>query len=298
MQHGRFEQRSNPGNAIISFYQQDILQQIVQFAQDNSTSAPQYSLKVLDNQSGLSSDPQAGKTILVLNNYFPVNQGENLVITESILNAINIDSQNTENIVFTPITGTVQHGHFALNSSPNYPLTSFQQHQISAHEILFVPDNSDNAPSGYLSVSDGQTSGVQGTISCQIDFDVPPLLKAAYLKTSPGERVKITDVNLKAASQTYPGSSLLFEISELSHGYFADNGDNWQKSLMNFSQQKITDGDIIFITDESNIKPEFKVSVWDGRLHCTVCPQQADVVFQGENPRLQIRVCLICSKMQ
>ena len=90
VQHGRFEQRSNPGNAIISFYQQDILQQIVQFAQDNSTSAPQYSLKVLDNQSGLSSDAQAGKTILILNNYFPVNQGENLVITESILNATNI----------------------------------------------------------------------------------------------------------------------------------------------------------------------------------------------------------------
>ena len=51
----------------------------------------------------------------------------------------------------------------------------------------------------------------------------------------------------------------------------------------NFTQQSITDGDIIFITDESGQSPQFKVSVWDGRLHCTGCPQSAEVVFQGGN---------------
>ncbi len=282
VQHGRFEQRSNPGNAIISFYQQDILQQIIQFAHDNSTGAPQYSLKVLDNQSGLSSDAQTGKTVVVLNNYFPVNQGENLLINGSILNATGIQSQNDGNIVFTPITGTVQHGHFALASFPDYPLTSFQQHQISAHEILFVPDNSATAPSGYLTVSDGQTNGAQGTMACNIDFDVPPVLKKAYLKTSLGEQIKITDINLKATSQTSTANNLIFEISEISHGYFADN-DDWQTPLNNFTQQRITDGNMIFITDQSGQSPQFKVSVWDSRLHCVGCPQQADVVFQGEN---------------
>ncbi len=282
VKHGRFELHSNPGNAIISFYQDDILQKFIQFAHDNSTEAPSYSLKVVDNQNDLSSDTQAGKTILIVNNYFPVNQGENLLIAESILNATGIQRQDDGSIVFLPITGTVQHGHFALTSSPNYPLTSFQQQQISTHEILFVPDSSAMAPSGYVTVSDGQTNGAQGTIACNVDFDVPPVLKKAYLKTSLGEQIKITDINLKATSQTSTANNLIFEISEISHGYFADN-DDWQTPLNNFTQQRITDGNMIFITDQSGQSPQFKVSVWDRRLHCVGCPQQADVVFQGEN---------------
>ena len=282
VQHGRFEQRSTPGSAISSFYQQDILQQAIQFVHDNSTATPQYSLLVWDNQSGLSSDIQDGKTLLVVNNDFPVNQGEVLKVTESVLNATGIQPQNSGSIVFTPIIGTMQHGHFALTTTPNYPLTSFQQHQITANDIIFVPDNSTSAPSGYLTVSDGQASGVQGTVPCQIDFDMAPILKNAYLKTSVGERVKITDVNLKATSQTSTVNNLVFEINDLSHGYFADN-DEWQEPLTSFTQQRITNGDIIFVTDESSQSPQFKVSVWDGRLHCAGCPQPADVVFQGEN---------------
>ena len=53
VQHGRFEQRSTPGSAITSFYQQDVLQQAIQFAHDNSTGAPQYSLLVWDNRERL-----------------------------------------------------------------------------------------------------------------------------------------------------------------------------------------------------------------------------------------------------
>ena len=149
-------------------------------------------------------------------------------------------------------------------------------------KLFSLPDGSTNAPSGYLTVSDGQTDGVKGTIACQVDFDMPPILKNAYLKTSAGERVKITDVNLKATSQTSAVNKLVFEINDFSHGYFADN-DEWQDPLHNFTQQRITNGDIIFVTDESGQSPQFKVSVWDGRLHCTGCPQSAEVVFQGGN---------------
>ena len=88
----------------------------------------------------------------------------------------------------------------------------------------------------------------------------------------------MTDLNLKAASPTFPVDALVFEISEISHGYFADNSA-WQLPLNNFTQQKITDGDIIFITDNSGQSPQFKVSVGDGRLHCQPCPQSAEVIF-------------------
>jgi hypothetical protein len=54
--------------------------------------------------------------------------------------------------------------------------------------------------------------------------------------------------------------------------------------LTNFTQQQITDNQIVFITDDSGLSPEFQVSVWDGRLSCSGCPQPAEVVFQGNNP--------------
>ena len=60
IEHGRFEQRGNPGSAITSFCQQDILQQTIQFTHDNSTVTPAYSLLVRDNQTSVSSDAQAG----------------------------------------------------------------------------------------------------------------------------------------------------------------------------------------------------------------------------------------------
>ena len=31
------------------------------------------------------------------------------------------------------------------------------------------------------------------------------------------------------------------------------------------------------------VAPEFQVSVWDGRLHCQICPQPAEVVFNTSN---------------
>ena len=218
----------------------------------------------------------------MVSNYFPVNQGEALAITESFLNATSAQPQNTGSIIFTPITGTVQHGHFALTTAPDYPLTRFLQQQIHDNVIIFVPDGSANAPSSDLTISDGQTAGVQGIIACQIDFDAPPVLQKAYLKTSVGEQIRMTDINLKATSATFPINELVFEISAITHGYFADN-DQWQAPLSNFTQQKITDGDIIFITDHSGQSPQFQVSVWDGRLHCTGCPQPAEVVFQDDS---------------
>ena len=278
--HGRFEKRSSPGTEILSFYQKDVMQQAIQFVPDNSTQTPDSSLKAWDSSTDLASDVQESDIIFMTHNHFPINQGETFLLTEAALKA-SYNRGPDGQITFVPITGTVQRGHFALAQTPNYVLVSFQQSQITANEVVFVPDGSAQAPSAYLTVSDSPTGITLGTLNCQVDFDIPPVLQSAYLQTSLGERVKITDVNLKATSTTASISQLMFDIRDLSHGYFADTGD-WQTPLNNFTQQRITDGAIIFVTDKSGQSPQFKVSVGDGRLECQGCPQAAEVVFQGE----------------
>ena len=276
--YGRFEDRSNPGFEIFSFYQKDIIQQRIQFAADKSFQIPNCELQVRDSSTDLSSDTDQTGIILVVNNYFPINQADTLLINNDVLSAMSNRGDNGD-ILFTPLIGTVQHGQFELVSNPDYPLASFFQKQITANEIVFVSDNVTTAPSAYLMISD-QTGSIQGTVSCQVDFDAAPVLQNAYLMTRVKERVKITDINLKATSLTAPVSELVFEISEITHGYFADN-NQWNVELSNFTQQQITAGNIIFVTDDSGLIPQFKVSVWDGRLHCWTCPQSADVVLDG-----------------
>jgi Cadherin-like len=278
--HGQFEKRNNPGAAILSFYQQDIMQQNIQFVPDNSLQTPDCRIKVFDSSTDLSSDAQESSIILVTQNNFRINQGETFTFSDTTLKASS-NQGHDEDIIFTPISGTVQHGYFALAATPSYVISSFQQSQISQGEIVFVPDGSAQAPSCYLSIAASQSVGASGTVHCEIDFDTPPVLQHAYLKTSISEVIKMSDVNLKAVSSTVSPGILSFEISENQQGYFADNND-WQTSLTNFTQQRVLDNQIVFITDDSGMAPKFKVSVWDGRMHCEGCPQTADVVFQSE----------------
>ena len=280
--HGRFEQRAKPGVEIQSFYQKDVIQQSIQFVVDNSRQLPECQLKAWDSATGLASDIQETDVILIGNNNFQINQGDIFSITEAVLNATSNRGDDGD-ILFMPLTGTVQHGRFELVSNPNYPVVSFQQKQITSHNVVFVSDNTTNTPSAYLNISDGQTGEVQGTLPCRIDFDAAPTLINAYLATQPGRREQITDINLKASSITAPVNQLMFEISDIKHGYFADK-NNWQVELLQFTQQTVNDGTMIFVTDQTGLAPQFKVSVWDGRMHCWACPQPADVVFDKSGP--------------
>ncbi len=279
--HGQFEKRSNSGVDVLSFYQKDVMQQSIQFVADNSTQIPDCRLKVWDSSTDLASDIQETGIILVVNNHFRINQGDTVPLTEEVLKATGNRGDDGD-ILFTPILGTVQHGQFELLSNPDYPLMNFQQKQITVNEIVFVSENTTSAPSAYLTISD-QAGSIQGTVTCQIDFDAAPVLQNAYLSTHSGYRDKITDVNLKAVSSTFPVNELIFEISENSHIYFAKN-DQQKVELTNFSQQQITNGEIIFVTDDTGLTPQFKVSVSDGRMHCWACPQPADVVFDDSTP--------------
>ena len=85
--HGRFENRNNPGTGILSFYQKDVMQQSIQFIADNTTQTPDCRLKAWDNSTDLASDVQESGIILVVNNYFPINQGQTFPLTENALKA-------------------------------------------------------------------------------------------------------------------------------------------------------------------------------------------------------------------
>ena len=96
------------------------------------------------------------------------------------------------------------------------------------------------------------------------------------MKISPPDRIPLTNVQLQATDAFVSAGELVFEVSEVNNNHFAYTSD-WNTPITNFTQQSIQDGHVYFIatTDQP---PSFKVSVWNGRLHCTGCPIQAEVI--------------------
>ena len=89
--HGQFNWITFPDQPIVSFYQQNITNQKVQFSHDNSTQAPGYLVTVSDGRITLPSSAVA--TIfycrpVIVKNQLTLHQGETVIMTDDFLNVI------------------------------------------------------------------------------------------------------------------------------------------------------------------------------------------------------------------
>jgi len=275
-QQGQFEWIAAPGQSIVNFQQQNISDGLVQFVHDNSQNAPAYQIVVSDGRA--SSYSVAGQTMLVLNNDWPVNQGEILSVTEDDFYLIS-PGLNDNEIQFN--VSSIQHAHFESRQNPGVAVSYFNQQAIDASNIMLVPDDSGDLPACALVVS---TQGaVYGSVVADIDYDTPPRLVHNQLKTAPGDIQVINSLSLLAEDDEQAAGNLQFTIQNVVHGYFAYvNNDN--QSVSHFLQESISTSQIIFVTDQSGQMPAYEVSVSDGRMICAGCPQAAQVSFDGPQP--------------
>lgn len=158
VQHGYFSLITNPTAPITSFTQGQVQSGAVQFVPDGTTTAPSYDIAV--NEGAITTTPQAGSitfkvTPTLENNVLSIQQGQTAVLTSSDLSATDPDDDPTA-LIFT--VSNVQHGYFALTTTPNTPITSFTQGQINSGLVEFISDGGPLAPSYSVSVSDGYSS--------------------------------------------------------------------------------------------------------------------------------------------
>jgi hypothetical protein len=92
-----------------------------------------------------------GRVLVWVSNQMMITEGERLLLTNSQLNAVNINNP-ASNLVFT--VSNVQGGEFELLSNPGTPITIFNQQQINSSRVYFVSNRT--APVSYdVSVRDG-----------------------------------------------------------------------------------------------------------------------------------------------
>ena len=116
IQQGQFEKVSNPGVAITSFTQQEIIDSDIQFVHDGGEIAPAYEVKVSDGilETGYQSatityTPVNDQPPVLGNNQLPLSDGQTVTLTTDMLSATDPDSDDAL-LLFT--VNDVENGRF------------------------------------------------------------------------------------------------------------------------------------------------------------------------------------------
>jgi len=86
---------------------------------------------------------------VLVNNKLSINEGQTKIVTEQEISATDVDNDE-----LTYIISNVDNGQFERVSEAGLRITQFTQAEVSASKIQFVHDNSEQAPSFSLALSD------------------------------------------------------------------------------------------------------------------------------------------------
>ncbi|NIA69919.1 tandem-95 repeat protein [Pelagibius litoralis] len=268
------------GQVVTSFTQQQIAQEAVSFVHDGGEDAPSYNVSVSDGD--LSTDPVAADIDFTAvndppvlgNNSLNVSEGEAVTLSSDNLSVSDVDNDPTE-LVFT-VSG-VTGGQFELASVPEEPITSFTQQQVTDGEIVFVDNGDEEAPSYSVSVSDGDLSTEPA--AAEIDFVLmndAPVLATNSLSVTQGGQVELSFENLSASDIDNDDAALVFTVSNVTGGWFALRS-NVEETVTSFTQQQITEEEVLFFHDGGEDAPSYDVSVSDSDL--STDPVAAEIEF-------------------
>jgi hypothetical protein len=276
LQHGHFENITQPGQVMTSFTQSQITQ--IQFVHDGSGSAPRYSVTLSD--PGMTLSPQLPQIIffqnppVLLNNRLILNRAQKILLSTQQLNSSNIPVYWPNNTSF--IFGNIQHGYFENIANPGQNLNAVLQSQINLEQVRFIHDGSGSAPSYSVSVSD---PGMALPPSFpEITFiQNPPLLINNQLTITQGQSIILSDLQFSSLSIPYPDlSSHILTISNLQQGHF-ELVTQVGQAIMKFTQQQVNQRQVKFIHDGSCNSSAYSTTLSDPGM--TLDAAEAQISF-------------------
>lgn len=272
----------NSSTPLSNFFQQQIREGQIKFVHDGSPWKPIYMFTIGYSGMLAATLPQSGtitfqQSFTLTRNNLIINQGQSVLLTPVNLNASDLyNSANNPSLLFS--INNIQHGYFALISSPTIAITSFTQAQITGSKIEFVQDGTAYPPSYNVTLSNGAAS--LPPRSSIITFHAFPILVNNKLTIIQGQTITVSSNNLSATDQN-SSLSLTFIITNISHGHF-ELSTNPGVSITTFAQAQIQSGYVKFVSDGSGTGPSYSVSVSDGTI--VTSPQTATITFSLNLP--------------
>ncbi len=290
--NGTFQLVSND-NDVTSFTQQQIIDGAIKFVHDGDETAPSYLVSIFDGfnnttpaAASISFNANENDTPVLTVNSLTVNEGQEVVLTNTDFAAT--DSDNTDSTLTFTVT-SIANGSFQLTSD-NSVVTSFTQQQLIDGDIKFVHDGGENAPSYFVSVSDGNTAttAAAATITFSANDNDTPTLTANGLNVTEGQEVVLTNFDFAATDPDNLNNSLTFNVSSVNNGSFQLVSDN--STVTSFTQQQISDGAIKFVHDGSENAPSYSVSVSDSNTATIAAAATITFTSANDAPTLAVTV--------
>ena len=273
--HGQFFVSNQ---SMTQFTKQNILDFMVFFSHDDSQNSPSYKVSVGDGSQfsdpfeALISFNNLSSSPILLNNYFIINQGQILTLSNDNLYAFDggINFQFSFEII------NIQNSYFAYSDNLKIPITTFSSDDVNNSNIVFIPDGSTNTPQFNISVS--TFSGIlnKNEYSANIYFNTQPILITNTLIIKKGEKKAINSEILQGIDKETDFNNLWFIVSNVVNRFFALQAYSTQP-ITAFYQSQIANAEVLFIHDGSNNAPSYSVSIYDGAIK--IIPQQAYIEF-------------------
>ncbi|WP_204140652.1 cadherin-like domain-containing protein [Halomicronema sp. CCY15110] len=257
------------------------------FQHDGTEIAPVYTVTVTDGD-GLSSPPQTitgaiGATVndppLILVNDFDVVEGEELLVTTSVLDAIDVDAATPAPDIQFTITGA-NAGSFLVGG---VAATTFTRADIVAGNVSFLYDG-ETAPVFSITANDQDAGGAaETTVAGSVNFtevnDTPVFLEPVNPAVTPvvfelsdgilpdftvqeGGNVAINRLIIRATDGDFDDRDLTFTVSNVAGGSFRLVGST--TPVTTFTQGDINLGRVLFVNDGTVTAPSYDISVTDG----------------------------------
>lgn len=275
--NGIIQNSDSAGISIISFTQQDLIDEKIQYIHDDSnTLSDEFTFTVSDGIIELTSqifslsinpiDDDA--PILVSNKGLLLNEGETANILPTKLLASDTEADDAS-LIFI-INQAPEYGILIHSDNPGVAISSFKQQELLDSKIKYINNGTSSKFDSFIfSVSDGLNELTNQTFDItiyEIVENAPFITENNPLTLLEGETIEIAESTLSVSDVESSDSSLTYIISELCINGQIEHTENEGISIVSFTQQDINDGKIQYVHNGSNTTFDgFTFSVSDGQ---------------------------------
>jgi hypothetical protein len=260
---GQFERVSASGIEITTWTQSEVTANDIVFIDDGNVTAPSYDLSVTNNASLFDGPDAATITFtaplpVISTNQLTLVRAETVLITAAEMQASDL-AQSNSTLVFT--VSSVSGGQFERVSAPSVAITTWNQSEVTASDIVFIDNDDATAPSYDLLITN-DASQTDGPDAATITFTTGPTLVTNQLTLTQGQTVGLTSNVMRATATDadQDEGDLIFTISSLTNGQFQRLSAPGIV-ITTWTQSEVTAGDIVFIDDDDRIAPAYDLSV-------------------------------------
>lgn len=263
------------GNSQNTFTQVDIDAGDVRFIHDGSEGNGSFDIELADSGADGATTDTATFTltktdvndapVIANNTGTSVTEGQNVIITNTMLSATDIDDNNA-NLVYT--VNTQLNGNFRYVSAPTVPITTFTQDDIDNNAILFQHDGNEQDGVVEFSVADDGDDGASPatgtfTITKIPVNDAPTISVNTGTSVNQNSIVILKNSVLAAADTDDAPSGIDYTIDSVGGGqleYLA----NPNVAITTFTQDDINNSLVVFRHADPAVTASFDFTIADG----------------------------------